>query len=666
MTSEYSAARGLSLRRIFRGKGDSARTTPVSGMQTFWGLLTAYWVSDRWKEAWALTFFIAALTIVSSKAGVWFAEASAELVTAIALFHDPRTLDPLSTVMRSAAILVGLVILKDAGIIAVRHMFSTTLHRKWRSFLDTRFNAALLDERHTHFHLQNGMAANAGGAANLDNVDQRVQESIKDLTGGAIGLAMGILGVSSSLLFVGMKLVETSAEVGGLEFLGIYGTAILALTAVALYVPLNTFIALRIGRVLQKLQTAMQQTEGSYRGELTMFLRRSFQIAASRGERAQRALHDRLYVGIDRTWHQLNRYNASYMAFEKVYNFFAARVVAYAPGFVPYIGGQIGLKSYVTGAELVNQLIQECSWFIHVMPAIASLRANTKRVTDLAIAIDDVQAPEFYAQCGTSDFRFEYQAPSLGLAISDLELSHQGLDTTPFLRAPALDFVAGSWTLISGPSGAGKTSLMKAINGLWPYGRGTVVYPDGAGSFFAAQETKLPRLTLKQLVCLPDADSEHADLAVADALVKAGLGHLIAAINDETREGQPWDLLLSGGQKQMLLLARILLHKPAILFLDEASSALDAKSRVAFHQAIKDYCPDATVISIMHEKEPLLSATGDDFYDQVVALENGVAEMRPLRAVRAVEPVVPQISALPPRFRGSPRLEIARFMKPAD
>lgn len=670
MIRNDTAGSGLSLKRIIRGERNESRVTPVSGMRTFWGLMTAYWLSERWKEAWTLTIIIATLTAVASKAGVWIAEASAELVTAIAFFHDPRILDPMTTLVWSAVTLVGLVILKDAGFIAVRHLFSTTLHRKWRAFLDARFNKALLDDNHTHFHLQNGIAASAGVAANLDNVDQRIQESIKGMTGGAIGLAMGVLGVTMSLFFVGMKLIETSTEVAGLEFLGAYGTAVLALFAVAAYVPLNTFIALRIGRVLQRLQTAMQQTEGSYRGELTMFLRRSFQIAASKGEGAQNALHDRLYSGIDKTWNRLNRFDAGYMAFTQVYNFFAARIVAYAPGFVPYIGGQIGLKNYVTGAELVNQLIGECSWFIHVMPAIASLKANAKRVTDLAEAIDAVQTPpDFYGQAGRSEFRYAEQNAVFGLSVSGLELAHQGRSAEPFLKAPKLRFRPGTWTLLVGQSGSGKTSLVKALNRLWPYGSGVVVFPEGVRSFFAAQEVKLPRITLKQLVCLPDADPGHNDLAVADALYKAGLGAFIANLHDETREGQSWDQLLSGGQKQMLMLSRILLHKPGLLFLDESSSALDTRARIAFHQAIKDHCADATVISIMHEKEPLRSDTGQDFYDQVVAIENGVATMRPLREIHPVPspaPLSAPVAALTPRIRATPRLEIARFMKPAD
>ncbi len=618
----------------------SRPATPVSEMRTFWGLMTAYWVSDRWKEAWFLTVVIILFTAAASKAGVWIAVASAELVTSIAFFHDPRTLEPMDTLISSALALVGLVLLKDAGFVGFRHLVSTTLHRKWRAWLDSRFNAALLDGNHTHFHVQSGAGALPGGSP-LDNIDQRVQDSIKGMTGGAIGLAMGVIGVLTSLFFVGQKLLETSTEVEGLAFLGAYGTAVLALAAVTAYVPLNTFIALRIGKVLQGLNAAIQQTEGTYRGELTMLLRRSFQVAAARGEDVQRRLHARLYKGIDRTWERLNRFDAGYMSFTLVYNFFAARIVAYAPGFVPYVRGNISLQSYVTGAELVNQLIAECSWFIHVMPAIASLRANARRVTDLADAIETVRFPtDFYAASGRSEFTFSTQNPSFGLTVANLELSHQGADAAVFLRAPALRFRPGSWTLIAGQSGGGKTSLLKAVNGLWPYGRGMIVLPEGVSTMYAAQEIKLPRLSLKQLVCLPAGDDDFEDIEAAAALHKAGLGAFIDNLRDELRDGMPWDQLLSGGQKQLLVLARLLLHRPGLLFLDEATSALDPAARIAFHQALRTHVPGVTVLSVMHDAERPRAADGTEFYDQLVSIEGGVAEETSIAPEREEVPAV--------------------------
>ena len=118
------------------------------------------------------------------------------------------------SVLTSAGMLVLLVVLKDAGFIGVRHLFSTTLHRKWRGWLNSRFNDALLDGNHTHYHLQHASrAADGSPIAPPDNIDQRVQESIKGMTGGAIGLAMGVMGVVTSLYFVGRKLIETSTVV---------------------------------------------------------------------------------------------------------------------------------------------------------------------------------------------------------------------------------------------------------------------------------------------------------------------------------------------------------------------------------------------------------------------------------------------------------------------
>ena len=600
--------------------------------------MSAYWFSESWREAWGLTLAILVLTALSAKASVWFAVTSGELVNRIAYFHHPTTPTTPTALLTTAATLAALAILRDAGFIAVRHFFSTTLHRKWREWLDRCFNEALFDSNHTHFHLQQ-IGSDAAGSAIVapDNVDQRVQESIKGMTGGAIGLAMGIAGVVLSLGFVGSKLIELSSDVRGLEFLGSYGSACLAFAALAIYVPLNTFIAAKLGGILQRLSVRMQWAEGSYRTELNTLLHRSFHVAALHGERAQKVVNKRRYVDIDQTWASQNRVTAGYMGFELVHNFIGSRIVAYAPGLLPYVDNEVSLQHYVTGAELANALINECSWFIHVMPDIATLRANARRITDLAKAIETVQRPqEFYARTGPCEFQYAKQDPGLGLTVKQIELLHASADL-PFLAADKLHFLPGEWTLVVGDSGSGKTSLLKAINGLWAHGRGSIVTPRHVRGLYAAQDVRLQAVSLKDLVCLPDSVGEHPDTSVAAALHKAGLGEFIEELSKDGRDGQSWDLLLSGGQKQKIVLARILLLRPRLLFLDEATSALDTQAVHAFHQAIKDHCREATVIAVMHDVSPIQSASGVDFFDSVLAIEKGVAKKTAIAAWRQTE-----------------------------
>ncbi|WP_182549960.1 ABC transporter ATP-binding protein/permease [Phyllobacterium myrsinacearum] len=603
-------------------------------MHSFWGLIRAYWVSDRWREAWALTLAILLLTAAASKTSVWMAVASGELLNSIVNIHDPLVLDPLAGILSSAGFLVLLVLIKEVGFVGLRHLLSTTLHRKWRGWLNGRFNDALLDTNHTHFHLQQGNSTIPGSPAAMpDNIDQRIHESIKGMTGGAIGLAMGIAGVATSVVFIGQSLLQLSTEISGFEFLGRYGSATFAFVAIAVYVPVSTWIAARIGRILEKLTLKLQQTEGSYRGELTIFLRRSFQVAASRGEGVQRSVNGELYGDIDKVWSQLNKYDAGYMSFTAVYNFFAARIVAYLPGLLPYMSNTISLKNYITGAELVGSMINDCSWFIQVMPAIANLKANAGRVTELAGAINLVQKPsELYQTNGVSEFRYGTQHEFFGLTIRNLELMHRETTAQPFLSLTNMRFRQGDWVYLKGESGSGKSCVLKAINGLWPHGRGDITFPEGVTTLYAAQDIKLPSVSLKQLISLPMNETEFPDTAIATALYRAGMGDLIEHLHAERIDGTTWDQMLSGGQKQKLVLTRILLHAPGILFLDEATSALDPHSKIAFHQAIKDHCPAATVISVMHDQDPPKSLDGFNFYSFILDIRNGRAELETLSA----------------------------------
>ncbi|HXV28906.1 MAG TPA: ATP-binding cassette domain-containing protein, partial [Sinorhizobium sp.] len=329
-----------------------------------------------------------------------------------------------------------------------------------------------------------------------------------------------------------------------------------------------------------------------------------------------------------------------YMGFELLYNFVGSRIVAYAPGLLSYVEARINLQAYVTGAELANAIINECSWFIHVMPDIARLRANARRITDLARAIEDVQEPgEFYARTGRSEISHIRQDPEFGLTIRHLELMHPGHEE-PFLTVGHVHVNRGEWALLVGRSGSGKSSLLKAINGLWPHGRGAIALPRNVPSLFAAQDVKLPPLSLKELICLPGPPEAHADRAAAAALSKAGLAEFVGDLAAEGRGARSWDQLLSGGQKQKLVLARILLHRPGLIFLDEPTSALDREATVAFHQAIRDTCPGATVISVMHDAIPPKSAKGEEFYDSALTIADGTVTKAPLSRP-AIGPIGP-------------------------
>jgi ABC-type uncharacterized transport system fused permease/ATPase subunit len=477
-----------------------------------------------------------------------------------------------------------------------------------------------------------------------DNIDQRIHESIKGMTGGAIGLAMGIAGVILSLFFVGGEIIATSAPISGLGHIGAYGSACLTIVAVLLFVPINTVLAVKLGAMLQKLNVRMQCAEGSYRRALTTLFHRSFHVAATNGEHMQRHIHQQLYVEIDSTWAGLNILTASYKGFELVYNFLGARIVAYAPGFLPYVHGSINLQEYVTGAELANALISDFSWFIHVMPDIAQLRANVLRITGLATSIEDVQRPhDFYSRSGVSELRYEQQSARFGLTIRNLQLMHPG-DNQAFLETGYLQLDRGEWALLVGASGSGKSSVLKAINGLWPHGCGTVLLPQGVRVYYAAQDIKLQPLSLKELVCLPDRADGYTDSEVVKVLTEADLVEFANDLAAEGRANQSWDLLLSGGQKQKLILARILLMRPGLLLLDESTSALDNQAVVAFHEAIRDICPDATVISIMHGTSIPRSTRNGEFFSSVLSVGNGIVTKSAL-ARAPVKPVEP--AALP-------------------
>lgn len=157
----------------------------------------------------------------------------------------------------------------------------------------------------------------------------------------------------------------------------------------------------------------------------------------------------------------------------------------------------------------------------------------------------------------------------------------------------------GERVLIVGETGAGKSTLFRAVAGLWPWGSGTILTPAPETMAFLPQRPYLPLGTLRNAVVYPSPPDAFSDAEVGHALERCGLGNLIPKLDQVER----WDKELSLGEQERLAFVRLLLHKPGWVFLDEATAALDEDSQGQVMGLFKDELKNTTVLSIGHRPD---------------------------------------------------------------
>ena len=149
--------------------------------------------------------------------------------------------------------------------------------------------------------------------------------------------------------------------------------------------------------------------------------------------------------------------------------------------------------------------------------------------------------------------------------------------------------------ILTGASGIGKSTLFRAIAGIWPFGHGEITPPTGT-VLFLPQRPYFPLGSLKRSVVYPGQEQDFSDDTVRAALEAVELGGLASRLQDT----ENWVQILSGGEQQRLALARALLVKPDWLFLDEATSALDAPLAARIQAVLTAKLPNTTIVSITH------------------------------------------------------------------
>lgn len=250
------------------------------------------------------------------------------------------------------------------------------------------------------------------------------------------------------------------------------------------------------------------------------------------------------------------------------------------------------LRRHDADAHIIARVQDSFGWFTDAYRRLIEWAAVIERLAGFQTALEQAEHIALEAQTDTLH-------PSGKVTLQGLTVHTQ--TGSPLLTDIHLQARSPEWVLLEGRSGIGKSTLLRVLAGLWPYYHCSFSL-EGSRLFFP-QRPYLPADTLRQTVSYPYAACQD-DHLIQTVLEQVGLssptGRLHTLMNDLDTSHE-WHGILSGGEQQRLSLARALLHKPQILFLDEATNQLDDESALMLMQTLKQHLPDTLVIGISHQ-----------------------------------------------------------------
>ncbi|WP_101774562.1 ABC transporter ATP-binding protein/permease [Pasteurella oralis] len=413
----------------------------------------------------------------------------------------------------------------------------------------------------------------------LDNPDQRIQQDINSFVSNTLDFATGLISAIVSIVAFTIILWNLSGtmNVGSTEV----PHAMVFL--VFIYVLFTSIFAFKIGRPLIQLNFANERLNANYRYSLIRLKEYAESIAFYRGEKMEkRLLNSQFDQVIDNVWKVVHR-TLKLSGF----NLIVTQISVVFPLVIQvtrYFSNQITLGDLMQTSSAFGRVQSALSFFRNSYDDFAAYRAVLDRLTGFHTAIQQAnQASDLIIQDSTTQLRFEnltVQTPNGNTLIQDLNL------TLPI----------GTSLLIQGDSGVGKTTLLRTVAGLWSYASGTIHCPQH-NTLFLSQKPYLPQGRLIDALYYPDVAPDDVNLQSAvNILQKVQLAHLS---NKLTQEDE-WTRVLSLGEQQRLSFARVLLHKPLVAFLDEATASMDEGLEDAMYRLLKAELPNTTIISVGH------------------------------------------------------------------
>lgn len=569
-----------------QGKRTSTSTRHV--WTRFWAIAKPYWVSqEKWK-AYGLLLLLIALLLAQTQAEVLINEQTGEFTSALAARDADRFWASIRTCLY--------ILIFAIPAYAVYYYIRNKLGLLWRRWLTDHYLEGYFKGR--VFYKLNADTA-------IDNPDQRITEDINTFTRQSLFfLSIGI-GALMQLIAFSAVLWSISREL--VYFLVVYAIA-------------GTFVSIFFfGRVLIGLNFFQLRREADFRFSLVRVRENAESIAFYRGE-AQESAHVR------------GRFGKAFQNFDKLIKWqLGLNMFQYAYGFMTILLPSAIVASQVLSGELeVGSAIRAAGAFAAVLNALTVIVDNFE---DLSRFVAGLHRLDTFSIALTGKAATAPQPADTIESIHDsrLALEHVTLHTPNQERILVTDLSVsvnpGEGLLIVGASGGGKSSLMRAIAGLWNTGTGCIVRPTPQEMLFLPQQPYMVVGSLRSQLLYPNHIGQHVpDEELQRLLETVNLRDIVGRFGGLDTEVD-WGKVLSLGEQQRLTIARVLLSKPRYVMLDEATSALDITNEECLYQLLADM--KATLVSVSHRPTLL------KFHHQVLELPgNGKWWLHPTRDYR--------------------------------
>lgn len=524
----------------------------------FKAIASPYWFEEeKWQARWLLVLLVV-LLLGQTGFAVLFNEQTGEFTSALAAKDADRFWLSMEKCM--AILIVGV------PVYAFYYYVRDKLGLHWRRWLTRKYLGRYFSNR-AYYELN----ANA----EIDNPDQRVAEDISTFTQKSLQFLLVLVGALLQLIAFSGVLWSISRElVAFLIIYAIVGTIVTVLV---------------FGKLLIGLNFYQLKREANFRFSLVRIRENAEAIAFYRGE-AQES-------------RQVGEYfNAAFSNFSKLIKVqLKLNLFQYGYSFLTIILPSAIIAGRVISGELeVGRAIQAAGAFAAILSALTVIVDNFDSVSKFAAGIDRLDSfakflvgkePGFVSAGNRIQV---HEGPVL--AIENLTLQTPRNERT-LVKNLSLTVAPGQGLMIVGASGCGKSSLLRAMAGLWREGLGRVVGPGGGEMMFLPQQPYMRQGTLRSQLLYPRQEREIADEVLLELLVSVNLPDTAAQFGGLDAE-LDWSKVLSVGEQQRVAFARVLLHAPRYALLDEATSALDIANELSLYRLLTG--TGTTLVSVGH------------------------------------------------------------------